>query len=145
MRAAPAPVNVECYMVGREEMESYWRDVYGPMIGRALFEAPGEESLDDIRDDLHSDSMLINIAVEGVIQGVAVLQSVRLHDERLLHVHTLTGGGMTTWLGEFVAYLKYLNKALDLDGISLTGRFGWHRVLKNHGFKTRYVMMRHEG
>ena len=141
-RTKPEP---SCYMVGREDMEKYWRDVYGPMIARALAESPQEESLDDIRENLHCDSMLINISLDGEIMAVAVLDIVMVRLERLLHVHTLTGARMVQWLPEFVEYLVYLNGALELDGISLTGRAGWQRILARLGFKTKFVIMRHEG
>ena len=135
---------VECYIVGNDAMLEYWQTVYQPMIAAALENGPEGQSVQDIQEDLQCGSMLCNISVGGVIKACAVLDIVRQREQLFLHVHTLTGAGMDTWLAEFIKYLRHLRAGLDCDAVSLVGRKGWHRVLRQYGFKTKHVMMQLE-
>ena len=135
---------VQCYVVGNDAMIEFWQSIYAPMIIAALEHGPDGNTLEEIREDLQCGSMLVNISVGDQIKGVAVLDIVMQREERFLHVHTLTGGDMQEWLLHFVNFLRYLKAGLDCDAVSLVGRKGWDKVLREFGFKTKHVMMQLE-
>ena len=73
---------------------------------------------------------------------------VQLHknvkDERILHVVCTAGSTSSEWLPALTAGLKDIAAEEDCDGITLAGRPGWARKLKQYGFRTAQIVMRME-
>ena len=124
-------------MVPPEQQIIYWKAVYAPLLAQALDHALLQS------DDLNSlltklgatEAILLDITNQWERAGVAVIEVADFKIGKVLHVNCLAGNDMDGWLDELVGYCRGLAKQLGCVGVSCTGRPGWQRQLKNHGFE----------
>lgn len=134
----------ECFLVEPKMIAAFWHEHYWPLIERALDEAvlvPDFEHLIYQRL-LSGEDWLVQIDGERGMQALSILEQQEIKEGAVLHVHTLAGANMDSWLLEFVDFLAFFAKGMGLRAVTCTGRMGWAKVLRNYGFKPQYISMR---
>ena len=131
-------------LMHHELVEAHWETLYCDLVQQALDH--GHERATDIGDlfdqVMAGDAWLLEIRTGHELVAVGIVELSDSPDGQLLHVHTLGGEGMDFWLELFIEYLQEMAKGLNCIGVTCTGRMGWQRALKKHGFVPQYVNMR---
>ena len=134
-----------CMLIPPPVVEARWVERYQKLVEDALDYSDGAKtSWGLLNDVVLGDAWLLEVRSGRELQAVAVLEIAPCRGSRLLHVTTLTGDEMDFWIEIFISYLKEMAKGLDCIGVSCTGRMGWQRALKKHGFVPQHINMRLE-
>lgn len=72
-------------------------------------------------------------------EGAAVTQVIDFPQKRVIHV--LYAGGKMGQIIDFQESAAAWGKAIGCSEMTLSGRFGWQRVLDKHGWKPQTVVM----
>ena len=104
-------------------------------IEDALAYSGGTHKFDDVKRMIYEGKLQIWPAP----RGCAVTEVVEYPQKRVLHIFLAAGDleQFDDMLESAVAWAK----SAGCVGITLSGRFGWQRVLKKHGFKPIQVVM----
>ena len=78
------------------------------------------------------------------ILGATVVQMFRAGAGRVIHVLTTAGVELDRWLADLVDAVEAIAQANNGVAITMSGRPGWTRTLRQFGFKTQHVQMRRE-
>ncbi len=131
-------------LVRRPAIVQMW-SLYEPYIDAALAQSPaGELDSDGMRQKLlDGQAFLIEIGNDERVYGYACCEIEELRDGDALHVMTLAGHDMALWVDDLLDYLKVMAVKLECyAGITLSGREGWRRALKDKGFKPLWTVLR---
>ena len=122
-----------------------WPDIE-PFVAAALARDPWQSTTTrEIAEQLTNEDARLLVAVDqGDILGAAVVQMFNLTTGRVIYVLTTAGDKVDQWLGALVERLVDLAVIHGADGVTLTGRPGWSKMLLKYGFKTDQVQMRLE-
>ncbi len=131
-------------LIHPEIVAGRWQDDYAEFVQQALDKASGTfEDIEALYDMVQMDqAWVLEICTGQDLVALAIVELSDCPDGQVLHVHTLGGEGMDFWLEIFIEYLQEMAKGLNCIGVTCTGRMGWQRVLKKHGFIPQYVNMR---
>ena len=122
---------------------SRWEAMYSDLVNQALERGDGYLTNTMIFNGvIDSDMQLLEIRTGFDLVAVAVTEISQCREGDLLHVTTLGGEGMDFWLEIFIQVLQDQAASMGCIGVTCTGRMGWQRVLKKHGFVPQYVNMR---
>lgn len=110
-------------------------------IQRAL-EYSDEEDIDDVfRACVDERRLLLLIYEDNVKVGDVTVETVEYDQIKALRVVTLSGEGYQRWKGALDAFLTNWAKDEGYDRIELMGRKGNQKILKELGYKPRYLFM----
>ena len=70
----------------------------------------------------------------------SALTEVREGEPRILHVTALAGEGMAEWLDDLVAAWRSFAAEVGCKMMVATGRLGWKREFKRHGFTVTRIV-----
>lgn len=100
-----------------------------PFIAAAMDYAIGEGPL-DLREQAEQDAAQL-----WMIEGkAAAITRVHQSSERVLEVVALGGEGMDMWIAEMVDSWQAFARDTACKRIIATGRPGWRKAFKTHGF-----------
>ena len=100
-----------------------------PFISAAMDYAIGEGP-EDLREQAQEDSAQL-----WMIEGrAAAITRVHQSSERVLEVVALGGEGLDMWIAEMVDSWQAFARDTDCRRIIATGRPGWKRAFRAHGF-----------
>lgn len=124
---------------------SVYADVVWPLveswIAAACEYADGLITADDIlKEIIRAERQLWVIEMDGMPVAAATTRiDVHPTGVRVLSIPTMGGKGMDAWLGPWVDTLRRYAKEQGCKGIEASGRRGWTRALKKHGWQERCV------
>lgn len=107
-----------------------------------LVEGGGRFPAEHILEDLKAGQRQCWVAVEGsTIHAVAITKVYTLEGRDICEISQLAGEGFEEWnsaVEEIAAWAKHIGCA----EIEATGRPGFRKLLKQHGFKETHVIFR---
>ena len=107
-------------------------DTIQPWVNEACQHSAGIETPEGIKSQVMSGQALaVRFDGEGS-RGVMVLEPI---EGGTLHVTSIAGHGVLDHSHAFLDFLHCFARDAGCIGLSLQGRKGWTRVLRNHGFK----------
>ena len=113
-------------------------------LQRAIDHSNDELDIDAMYQRIRDDDMILLIAADsaGKIYASCIVE-VREFDtgKRVLAVTTLNGYQMAAWLDELIMALRGVAVHLECSEVYATGRSGWLKKLKKHGFRPIYQTM----
>ena len=120
-----------------------WPDLV-EYIDRALAHDLFESiSVEKVERQIREGFALVYVAHEdGEMLGVTVVQLYNLKGERIVHLLTTTGVRMGEWQAGMIAAIVDLAERQKASSVTMAGRPGWARSLKQYGFKQEQVAMR---
>lgn len=104
-------------------------------IEAALAHGGATHTFEDVRDGILTGKMQIWPAQ----RGMAVTEIIQYPRRKVLHCF-LAGGDMDQILDMIESAVAW-GRGQGCDGLTLSGRLGWDRVLRKHGFKPILVTM----
>ena len=131
-------------LIHPEIVATDWDFAYADMVQMALDAAQGTyDDLNALYDLVQSgEAWLLEIRAGHDLVAVSIVELSQCPDGQLLHIHTLGGEGMDFWMEIFMEYVQEMAKGLNCIGVTVAGRMGWQRVLKQYGYVPQYVHMR---
>lgn len=129
-------------MLEPAEVQANWLSLE-PFVDCAISHSIGLERSDDImwRCVNQDNCWMVGIVHDDQIVAVATLEKLDTSMGQCLHTITLAGEGMIFWLHDYIAMLQELAESWHCDLITMTGRQGWQRTLKEFGWNHLYTTM----
>lgn len=120
-----------------------WGDL-AEYVDRALAHDLFESiSIEKVERQIREGFALVYVAHEdGEMLGVTVVQLYNLRGERIVHLLTTTGVRMSEWQAGMIEAIVDLAEKQKASSVTMAGRPGWARSLKQYGFKAEQVAMR---
>jgi len=118
-------------------------NVYGPMLNKAVGMIDDGYELRDLKRDVKEGRAMVVGVYEkgGRLQAVATIKRFILGKQNLLDVTNIQGSGWDKWGGDLLAWLEEEAARKGADGITATGRVGWIRKLRPHGYAHLKTML----
>lgn len=119
--------------IPKERVDEYWEELkpfFDMASGNHKF------SLDRITSD-----QIHELALSGEILLVRISDVAGIAFEIVgesLHCTAIGGKDMDQWLTDLVNYGENMAKELNLKEVTIKGRAGWGKVLKNHSYELCY-------
>jgi len=110
-----------------------------PILSRAILHHTDEDANEALHDLLQERSQLW---VLNDFDAVCLTQIVLRQTVKVLWVYYVAGDKMDTWLDELVKTLSAFGQYKGCNRMEFTGRPGWQKTLKAHGFNRAMVTMR---
>ena len=124
------------YSIGKDVMK-HW-DWLEPAIQRGLDKSVDGLSAEDVLQDIiEQRSIVLVCEIDGQVSGVCKVDLL----PGTVHVHTMSGKGLSRWLPELVQALNLIAKSLGKPVVSATVRPGLSKVLQGHEFKEAGVLV----
>ena len=120
-------------------------DELAPFVQRALaFDIYSTITLEEIHKQVQRGFARVLICADGerLLAANVVQLFKNAMDERVLHVLATAGDESHRWLAELVETLNDLAATEGAIALTMSGRPGWARKLRPHGFRTDNVQMR---
>ncbi len=132
---------ISIFAVERQDIGLVWPHVR-PILAKVEKHNQGGYTLDEVKEDLTEGRSLL-ICVKD---GEEFLACITCQDEphptkRVLHMPIVCGTRMREWLDLCHETIPRLAKERGYDMLITKGRRGWTKVLKNYGYKERYVSL----
>jgi hypothetical protein len=100
-------------------------------------------SIEKVERQIREGFALVYVAHEdGEMLGVTVVQLYNLKGERIVHLLTTTGVRMDEWQAGMIAAVVDLAERQKASSVTMAGRPGWARSLRQYGFRQEQVAMR---
>jgi hypothetical protein len=113
-----------------------------PFIKRALDQATGEFSANDIKKFCENETLRLLLVFDGArIVAAATCELVQYPTMRRLRVVHLGGTGFDDWIAELDAALVNVARELECSSLEAFVRKGFVRKLADWRWKQRYVMV----
>jgi hypothetical protein len=112
-----------------EQFEAEWTRC-APWISAALEYSCGTHLLEDVKADVMSD----NMTTFWPGKRSAIVTELIVHPRRTQLHFWLCGGDLDEVINEMRPEIEAWGKALGATAITITGRMGWQKVLKEHGY-----------
>lgn len=135
-------INFDMTLLTRETALDNW-DVIGPQIERALYHG-GQYSVRDYYEMVDMETAVVMQCTQGNrLVAIVVLEIIdniiagSFH--RMLNVMAMAGEKALDGIGQILDFIEQVARAEDCDGMVVTGRKGWTRVLQPHGFSPALV------
>lgn len=124
-----------------EEINESWRQI-AMLVARALRNGGSLENTDSIYDALmHKRMQLWGIKWNGELRGCIITEIEHCDLTAVLRVVALTGEGMKEWLFELERTLRVFGAAHGCRYLSLEGRQGWMKALKEFNWRVVSIKM----
>ena len=88
--------------------------------------------------------MMVSIYDALETQAVAACELVELTDGRALHIRWLSGTNIDGWIEDMHEGLRVLANANNCKWVTINGRMGWQKVLKDWGMSPIAITLRAE-
>lgn len=110
---------------------------------KPAIELGGDATVAELIDDLIANNaqLWVKRSEGGDPIAAGVSELVKTPRGYMVHGRLLAGRDMVNWLDELIACIAEHAGYVGAVGISLTGRRGWVRVLRNRGFATRAIVL----
>lgn len=120
----------------------FW-SVYGPLLAECIDIVDNGFSIDDLRDQIErGETLLVGIYEEvGLLLALVTVNKKTYGKRDLLNVSNLRGKGWRDWGDELLTWLDEEAEGERLDGIMVSGRAGWQRELRAHGYRHEYTTL----
>ena len=116
-------------------VDNLWHTV-SPMLQKALDEANGTYSLEDVKEALEDGSDILLVAMnDAEIVAAGTLQIIKYPQKKVLNMFLAGGKKLKEWEEEVVDTVYNIAKEQGADSIYLQGRDGWVRTLNKYGYK----------
>ncbi len=127
----------------RDAAMAMWPDL-ADYVDRALAHDLFESiSIEKVERQISEGFALVFVAHEdGQMLGVTVVQLYSLKGERIVHLLTTTGVRMDEWQAGMIEAVVDLAERQKASSVTMAGRPGWARSLRQYGFKPEQVAMR---
>lgn len=143
---APAHVNVSrmngCVLLCAAPMqvEGVWR-IIEPMIRAAFATGIGDETADDIHEDLVNMRSLLWVVVDELSSEIIAAATTRLVTVSVGKMCVITSCGgrdLMRWIG-FIRDLEDYAKAEGCSIFRMMGRPGWARFFRRYGYRQPWI------
>jgi hypothetical protein len=118
----------------------FWPEVSGSVI-RALNPNQTRLSIDDIERALQAQEMQLWGIHDGQLHAVMITELVTYPKCKAVRILTVTGEDMNAWLDVLIHTLQEWGRENGASLLEFTGRKGWERALKDHGWVEPYLTM----
>lgn len=123
-----------------------WSEIEPFVIQALEYDLYGSTSTEKIKKQVSTGFARVLVCTATTDDAILSATIVQLHQnvkqERVLHVVTTAGTNSTAWLPALVEAWKLIAAEQSCDAITLAGRPGWARKMKQFGFKTEQIVMR---
>ena len=137
-------MTIHCTELAGTDTIEFWAELEPFVIDALAFDLYNSITLKDLRRQIETGfARTLLCADDDRLLSVTILQLFKnTHDERILHVVCTAGEDSNAWLACLVDSLQSMAKQENCDAVTMAGRPGWARKLRNYGFKTDQVHMR---
>ncbi len=142
-------INIEADGVCCVEIEAALSlDLWGeiePFVIRALeYDVYASTSTEKIKEQIRTGYARVLVCTSGddVLSATIVQLQKNVKQERVLHVITTAGEASEGWLYVLIEGLKEIAESEECEAVTISGRPGWARKLRQYGFRTAQITMR---
>lgn len=135
---------MKCEDLDPNEALKLWPEME-PLVARALaYDIYATTTPDKLRAQVETGYARVLACFDGpqLISATVTQLYKNINDERILHIVCTAGTNADEWLGVLHEKCKEIAADQDCAAITLAGRPGWVRKLKQYGYKTDQVIMR---
>lgn len=131
-------------MVPTDFVDLVWNDVK-PHFERAVATLKRYFRVDEIREDAKTGKLMIWIVADGKrIEAAFTTRIIQYHDRRALAYDWIGGNRVEEWQDDVLPLIEKYAGEYGCAHIEGTGRKGWERVLRKHGWTPEFVTFRKE-
>jgi hypothetical protein len=133
---ASAPESIYAYRVSQRVLPAVWRQC-APLLEKGLPRVRGWFTLGTIKDRLLVDYYQLWVATEHGRVLAALLTEIHKtpSGKLVLEVPLAAGSRARDWFGPMLASVAEYAHLRGVTELKFTGRYGWWRYLKRHGFQ----------
>ena len=122
------------HVIPAELVEKVWFTV-APMLQKALDEANGTHTLDDVKWSLQNGLDILLVAMDDAeIVAAGTLQILDFPQKKVLNMFLAGGTRMQDWEADVIDTIYNIAKEQGVDSIYLQGRDGWVKRLGKYGY-----------
>jgi len=135
---------VRVFPLAPAEADGLWPEIESFVADALRHDMFNTISVDEIQRQISSGyAVVLATASREQLLAATVCQLYKTREgERLVHVLTTAGTDSDRWLPQLIESLKTLAQTEHCGGVTMSGRPGWARKLKQYGFRTHHVDMR---
>lgn len=135
---------VECTEIPWGTALELWSEIEPYIISALEYDLYASTSSDKIKQQISTGfaRVLVCVADDEILSATIVQLHKNTRQERVLHVVCTAGDKSEHWLPALVEALRTIASEESCDGVTMAGRPGWTRKLRQYGFKTAQVVMR---
>ncbi len=135
---------IHCQEIPWDYALKLWSEIEPYIIQALEYDLYASTSTEKIKKQVSTGFARVLLCTEG--DSIMSATIVQLHrntkQERVLHVVTTAGTNSTAWMPALVEAWKEIARQEQCDAITLAGRPGWARKMKQFGFRTEQIVMR---
>jgi hypothetical protein len=130
---------IEVSMVPAEYVDTCWNKIEKFVQG-AVEETEGRYTVENIYDMAKEGQHHLWVAYEGSDFKGFVTTIVNTYPQRKILLMSFCGGEeFKSWKTPIISLLKRFAKDMGCDSIEAYGRPGWSKILKEEGYKSKFV------
>lgn len=134
---------MKCSMVPADMIDTCWAQVE-PLLAKACKFTYGRYATQDIYEMVDEGLMQLWVAFEAgeegtIIKGAVVTQLMTYPRSKFLSLVLCGGEGFREWRTPIMELFRNFARDMACDGIEATARRGWAKLLKDEGYKARWV------
>lgn len=115
-----------------DNIDLYW-GIAEKFLKKAIRRSGNYTDIQDVYNTCKCGKLSLFIIVSNTRYIGAFCLSITANSKsRILKVEMLGGKGMLSWLEPLLTFLKAIAKDTNCDHITITGRKGWQRLLKEY-------------
>lgn len=111
-------------------------------LKRVKSKMDGGFSANDVLGCIMRDTMQVWTTNCG--KGIAITEVQATPQYRTLHIVALAGVDAQDWLAQGMDQLDTFAKSQNCQYVTLEGRYGWKKLLKDFGFNESWIKLRKE-
>ena len=137
-------MTVHCTEIDGKTTLEFWPELEPFVIEALSYDLYNSITLAQLQRQIETGfARTLLCADDETLLSVTILQLFKnTHDERILHVVCTAGQEVNDWLATLIGALQELALDQKCDAVTMAGRPGWARKLRQYGFKTDQVHMR---
>ena len=137
---------VSCTEIPWESALELWSEIEPYIVSALEYDLYASTSSEKIKAQVGTGfaRVLVCTADDEIKSATIVQLHKNTRQERVLHVVCTAGNKSEDWLPALVDALKAIAAEESCDGITIAGRPGWARKLRQFGFRTAQIVMRME-
>ena len=127
--------------VPKQDIEGLW-PVIKPFIDRVLEYTFGEYIAEDVKDKaINGNVVFFIVQIDGEIKSVLSTELIETPYKKYLNIITTSGDDFNEWGEDTLNTLINVAKEQGAEDITIVGRKGWLRKMKQYGFKHKYTAL----
>lgn len=114
-----------------------------PLMLRAVETTNGRSGIKDLINDIVAQDQFLWVCFEIdpiVYYAICTIKIIQYPNRRMISGIYVAGDHMDKWRDPLLDTLEKFAKDQNCDGIEMTGRYGWKRVLADRGWKTDFCL-----